>query len=384
MSHRNLPHRKVNVPRGRRLCSTDHPYDTGFERLLDGESLTKIIPDWILDRRAPTPTEWESATWLAEVIIQHNRPGTRQAAQPPAWALAIHQFPMGKTMRVTNSNYPHGKDLEAPPSRRRLGNLFADISEQHRLKEELDIWDHHTHTRVRTEYGSYTVEELASATPKQLSRMPSKQVRDYLNEAGGPNFRYELKDLRPNNPRLQCTWQTDEALPEPENNLPAFETIVIGTEAGTSAGPEIARPSAEETSQTGNIPGPSRRRNEEPLAANQRPPVPNATVADAEWIRYPPQPEWSNQPFRLANDWYYRRRELQQGWIYRGTYPRSSNGSWSHESTGSWFLNLQGDCSPWIQELDPATGYSYFWLNGTAPAHKTASFWTVHQEDWTE
>ena len=173
MSHRQLPHRRVHVPRGKKLCSTDHPFDTGFERLLDGESLTKIIPDWVLDKREPTPTEWESATWLTEVILEHNRAGTRQAAQPPAWALAIHQSSKGRTITVTNKNYPNGKELEEPPSRRRLGNLWAAISEQHLLKNELDVWDHHTHTRVRTEYGSYTVEELATATPKELSRLPS-------------------------------------------------------------------------------------------------------------------------------------------------------------------------------------------------------------------
>ena len=118
MSHRELPHRKVHAPRGKKLCSTSHPFDTGFERLLDGESLTKIGPDWILDTREPTPTEWESATWLAEVINQHNRAGTRQEAQPPAWALAIHQWPMGETTVATSNNYPTGRNLEIPPSRR--------------------------------------------------------------------------------------------------------------------------------------------------------------------------------------------------------------------------------------------------------------------------
>ena len=380
MSHRELPHKKVHAPRGKKLCSTDHPFDTGFERLLDGESLTKIIPDWILDKREPTPTEWESATWLAGVINQHNRTGTRQTAQPPAWALAIHQFPLGETTVVTNNNYPEGRNLEVPPSRRRLGNLFASIKVQHRLNGELDAWDHHTHTRVRTEYGSYTVQEMAEATPKQLSRLPSKQVRDYLNEKGGPGFNYELKDLRPDNPRLRGTWQTQSEAIEPTSELPTFETIVTEAPAIAEIEPQAAGSDSHETSQTGNLPGPLRR-NTEDLNTRVRPPVPRQSARSAEWIRYLPGPEWSpNQPFCLANDWYNRRRELQRGWIYRGTYPRSSNGSWSHESSGSWFLNIHGDCSPWVQELDPKTGYTYFWLRGTAPVHKTASFWSADQE----
>ena len=43
MSHRELPHRKVHVPHGKKLCSTDHPFDTGSERLLGGESFLVII-----------------------------------------------------------------------------------------------------------------------------------------------------------------------------------------------------------------------------------------------------------------------------------------------------------------------------------------------------
>ena len=112
MTHRELPFAKLQVPRGVRLSSKSHPLDTGFERLLNGPALTKILPDWIIDQRQPTPTEWESATWLAEVVRHHNRPGTLNRATPPAWTSVIHEWPMGDKFVVTNDNYPHGMDIK--------------------------------------------------------------------------------------------------------------------------------------------------------------------------------------------------------------------------------------------------------------------------------
>ena len=72
MARREFPVKKLQALRGSKIKLTSHPVDTGYERLLTPVEVAQVIPDWILDQRAPTHTEWESSVWLSEVIRHQN------------------------------------------------------------------------------------------------------------------------------------------------------------------------------------------------------------------------------------------------------------------------------------------------------------------------
>ena len=107
----------------------------------------------------------------------------------------------------------------------------------------------HTHTRIRTGYGSYTVEELKTSTPRQLSRTASAQVRDYINNRDRPTKLCTLADLRPTNPRLRHTWQEqpsamEHPAPPGLDTDPANTEILYHRPAGNHDSPRSSRASA--------------------------------------------------------------------------------------------------------------------------------------------
>ena len=125
MERKEYQMKKLQARRGAKITSSSHPVDTGYERLLTLEEVSKIIPDWILDQRAPTATEWESSVWLSEVIRhQSSRFKTRgdESYRPsclPPWATTLHDWPMGP-MASTQGK----RRMEAPPSPSSLTTLF--------------------------------------------------------------------------------------------------------------------------------------------------------------------------------------------------------------------------------------------------------------------
>ena len=141
--------KKLQARHGAKITIRSHPVDTGYERLLTLEGVSKTIPDWILDQRAPTHTEWESSIWLSEVIRhQSSRSKTKigenhQPAFPPPWAIALHDWPLGP-MSSTQGKRP----METPPSPRSLTTLFERIAAIHHKRSEQPAWIEHTHTRV--------------------------------------------------------------------------------------------------------------------------------------------------------------------------------------------------------------------------------------------
>jgi len=68
MERKEYQMKKLQARYGAKITIRSHPVDTGYERLLTLEEVPKTIPDWVLDQRAPTHTEWESSIWLSEVI----------------------------------------------------------------------------------------------------------------------------------------------------------------------------------------------------------------------------------------------------------------------------------------------------------------------------
>ena len=101
MARKEYQMKKLQARRGAKITISSHPVDTGYERLLTPEEVAKTIPDWILDQRAPTATEWESSVWLSEVIrhqptrFRTHREEGHQPSCLPAWATALHDWPMG-------------------------------------------------------------------------------------------------------------------------------------------------------------------------------------------------------------------------------------------------------------------------------------------------
>ena len=84
--------------------------------------------------------------------------------------------------------------------------------------------------------------------------------------------------------------------------------------------------------------------------------------------------------YHLPPNWQLRTEEFRRGWLYTNTKPSSTSGSWSHEGTGAWFLNLDGNCYPWRQELDPTTGYTFLWLHGGAAIMQYRPVFGIHDQ----
>ena len=61
MERKEYQMKKLQARHGAKITIRSHLVDTGYERLLTLEEVSKTIPDWVLDQRAPTHTEWESS-----------------------------------------------------------------------------------------------------------------------------------------------------------------------------------------------------------------------------------------------------------------------------------------------------------------------------------
>ena len=92
MERREFPTTKLQARRGSKLDFTSHPVDSGYGRLLTPEEVSHIIPDWILETRRPTDSEWESAMWLSEAICHQNtRTKRSQSDQLPTWSVVLRK-----------------------------------------------------------------------------------------------------------------------------------------------------------------------------------------------------------------------------------------------------------------------------------------------------
>ena len=213
----------------------------------------------------------------------------------------------------------------------------------------------HTHTRVRTAYGSYTNEELQAATPRKLSRTPSTQVRDYVNNRDKPDPPWTTNDLRPANPRLYDTWQPRQ----PDTTLHTYREDHLEEET-------YACPSLPDRTER------SKRANHEA----------KYTYLDTLRIHASTSSLWqAPQPtYHLPPNWQLQFENFKHGWIYTGTKPASTSGSWTHEGTGAWFLNINGNCYPWRQELDPVTGCSFLWLQASAAITRYPPFFWIRDQ----
>ena len=167
MTRRKFPVKKPKARRGAKIDISSHSVDTGYERLLTPSEVSQTIPSWILEQQSPTHTEWETAIWFSEVIRYQNctprgiRARERQQIQPlPSWTLTLHEWPIGHIERVNKVC----RKMEEPSVGSTFHVLFREISRIQRDRNEEDPWVHHTHTRIRTEYGNYTVDELRTAT----------------------------------------------------------------------------------------------------------------------------------------------------------------------------------------------------------------------------
>ena len=328
MERKELPIQKLQARRGSKLDLTCHPIDSGYERLLTPEEVSRIIPDWILEKRRPTHAEWESAIWLSEVIRHKNtRTRKHQNDQLPTWSVVVSKWPMGPENFISQTR----RHMEAPPDSDSLQTLFEQITKIDNETDPAQAGPQHVHTRVRTAYGSYTVEELRTATPRQLSRRPSTQVRDYLNARDKPIKAWALTDLRPKNRRLRHTWQAERKIPENQRHITGEGQQRDGTSKRTYNASAIKQ------------------------------------------MRDTP-------PHYLPPCWWQRRHELHEGWVYTPTTPATASGSWSHEATGAWFLNINGDCYPWKQEFDTVTGKAFLWLPAVHTPLSAAAFFWIHDQ----
>ena len=208
--------------------------------------------------------------------------------------------------------------MEKSPAGKTIARLFQSIETAHAERNEPPPWTHHTHTRVRTAYGTYTAEELRTATPKQLSRKASAQVRDCLNERNKPSKPWKLEDLRPSHPKLQRPshpgWDLTQDRPESEGH-----NSIVGSHTETKHENDALddRNRAHIYSET--------------LRHHNR----NPTIAEPDILRL---------TYRLPQNWRTRVDEFRHGWVYTTTNPPSNNGAWSHEGTGAWFLNINNNC----------------------------------------
>ena len=98
-------------------------------------------------------------------------------------------------------------------------------------------------------------------------------------------------------------------------------------------------------------------------------------------LALPPPPQQTRQAtYHMPPNWQLRYEDFKRGWVYTGTQPASTNGAWSHEATGAWFLNIDGNCYPWRQELDPMTGCSFLWLQAGATVTPHPPFFWIHNQ----
>ena len=271
------------------------------------------------------------------------------SSSPPPWATALHDWPLG-SMSSTQGK----RRMEAPPSPRSLTTLFERMAAIHSKRSQQPAWIEHTDTRVRTAYGSYTKEELQVATPRQLSRTPSTQVRDYLNNRDKPDPPWTTSDLKPVNPRLQHLWQ----LHQEDTNLHIHRDCSL--EEQTYACPSLSE-KARRTEDRAKYRYSDTLRTHAPTSPHLQTPKQRLT-------------------YHLPPNWQLQFENFKHGWIYTSSKPASTSGSWSHEGTGAWFLNINGNCYPWRQEFDTTTGYTFLWLHGSVAIAQYPPFFWIHDQ----
>lgn len=139
-------------------------------------------------------------------------------------------------------------------------NRVRKMWHEHVSRNELLPWtaEGYTHTRVRTNHGTYTTEEPGKHSPMELANLPSTQVRDYINRRDRPYKPFTLADLRPDNPLAEHTWQRKWRAPTWNPNLPVLSTISMEflynaspdeTQATTSSPPSREPAKTQETRQ---------------------------------------------------------------------------------------------------------------------------------------